>query len=65
MINSDNLGGEIENGVTKEGKIVWQLKNGHASDIKWVKIEWDEHQGPESNLMADTKHESVTLQLNS
>jgi hypothetical protein len=63
MLASDHIGGEIEGGVTKEGQVVWRLNNGHASDIKWVRIEWDVHTGPETDFSAPTQKMSVTLNL--
>lgn len=38
MLNSDHIGGESKGGVTKEGDVVWKLKNHNSSDIKWVRM---------------------------
>ncbi|MEC0089835.1 hypothetical protein [Paenibacillus macquariensis] len=40
MLASSNLGGEIYEGVIKEGDVIWYLDRGHAEDIKWVKLKW-------------------------
>lgn len=63
MFASDHIGGEIEGGVMKEGNIIWDLKRGHASDIKWVKIEWGVHAGKEEDFNQQTKHFEVKLNL--
>lgn len=63
MIGTDQLGGEIDEGVTREGNVVWYLKRGHALDIKWIKLKWDIHKGPENNLDAPTKTYEIKLQL--
>ena len=38
---SDNIGGDIHEGVIKEGDVIWYLERGHAEDIEWVKVEFD------------------------
>jgi hypothetical protein len=63
LMGTDNIGGEIEGGVTKEGNIVWLLQRGHAADIKWVRVEWDVHLGTEDQISASPQHMSVTLKL--
>lgn len=40
LMQSDDLGGEIYEGVTKEGNVNFFLKNGHAEDIKWITLKW-------------------------
>lgn len=47
---SDNLGGEIYEGVVKEGDVVFFLKNGHAEDIKWITLKWLAHKGGDSEI---------------
>ena len=64
MLISDHLGGEIDEGVTKEGNIIWYLKNtGTAKDITWVKLSWNAHKGAEDNLDNPTKKYEVKLEL--
>lgn len=62
MNGTDHIGGEIDEGVTKEGNIVWKLKKGHATDIQWVKLTWDTHPGGEDKLDSRKKYE-IKIQL--
>lgn len=63
MFLSDHLGGEIDEGVIKEGNVIWQLKRGHAEDISWVKIEWGAHVGGDTEFDKPRKEFSVKLDL--
>lgn len=37
---SDNLGGEIHEGVVKEGDLIFYLERGEATAVEWVKLIW-------------------------
>jgi len=64
LIATDDLGGEIDEGVKREGDVIWYLQNkGTAKDIKWIKLKWDIHQGGEEDLEAPTKEYEVKLEL--
>lgn len=63
MLATDHLGGEIDLGVTKEGNIIWYLQRGHAADIKWIKLKFSGHVGPESQLDGQTKDFEFTINL--
>lgn len=52
---SDDLGGEIYEGVTKEGNVDFILKNGHAEDIKWITLKWLTHKGGDSDITQDNQ----------
>ncbi|MGM0852565.1 MAG: lipoprotein [Bacillota bacterium] len=60
---SDNIGGEIDKGVIKEGNIIWYLERGHAEDIEWIKMEFSGHQGAEDDFEAEMKEYEIELQL--
>jgi hypothetical protein len=38
MWESDDIGGEINEGVIKEGDIFFYLERGHAEEINWIKL---------------------------
>ncbi|PGK52045.1 hypothetical protein CN918_30100 [Priestia megaterium] len=60
---SDSIGGEINEGVIKEGQIIWFLKRGHAEDVKWVKIKWDsDYTDPSGNYDLD-KYQTHEVKL--
>ncbi|GIO33281.1 hypothetical protein J2TS6_44220 [Paenibacillus albilobatus] len=63
MFLSDHLGGEIEEGVIKEGNVIWYLERGHASDIKWVKIKWYVTEGDGMSMDGKRKEYAVKLEL--
>jgi hypothetical protein len=60
---TNDLGGEIEKGATKEGNVVWDLKKGSSKEIKWIKLEWDVHKGYEDDVNEAVKTYSVTIDL--
>ncbi|OMF09541.1 hypothetical protein BK129_01410 [Paenibacillus amylolyticus] len=60
---SDDLGGEIEEGVIKEGNVIWFLERGHASDVKWVKVKWYVTEGDGFSMDAKREEYSVKLEL--
>ncbi|MGR3764069.1 hypothetical protein [Rossellomorea sp. NS-SX7] len=60
---SDNIGGEIDKGVIKEGNIIWYLERGHAGDIEWIKLEFSGHQGPEDDFESEMKEYEIELKL--
>lgn len=47
MLQSAHLGGEIYEGVIKEGDVIWYLDRGHAEDIKWIRLKWNTQKGEE------------------
>ncbi|MET3943180.1 uncharacterized lipoprotein YehR (DUF1307 family) [Paenibacillus sp. PvP094] len=63
MMVSDHLGGEIEEGVIKEGNVIWFLDRGHAADVKWVKIKWYVTEGDGFSMDAKRQEYSVKLEL--
>jgi len=63
MFGSDQLGGEYDEGVKKEGDVIWYLKKGNAKDIKWIKLKWSIHKGGEDELDAPTHDYEVKLEL--
>ncbi|ODB61380.1 hypothetical protein [Paenibacillus polymyxa] len=63
MVTSDHIGGEIEEGVIKDGNIIWFLKRGHAADIKWIKMKWYVIEGNGMEATQDKKEYSVKLEL--
>ncbi|TQS01392.1 hypothetical protein [Paenibacillus ottowii] len=63
MVTSDHIGGEIEEGVIKDGNIIWFLKRGHAADIKWIKMKWYVIEGNGMEPTQDKKEYSVKLEL--
>ena len=47
---SDNLGGEIHEGVIKEGNIIFYLERGKAEEIDWIKLTWsNSYEDPDGN----------------
>lgn len=60
---SDDLGGEIDKGVIKEGDIVWYLDRGEAESIEWIKMKWDAYKGKETDIGEDRKEYEVELNL--
>ncbi|WLR41656.1 hypothetical protein LC087_12345 [Bacillus carboniphilus] len=42
---TDDVGGEIDKGVIKEGNVIWNLQRGEADKIEWVKINFDAQTG--------------------
>lgn len=60
---SDSLGGEIHEGVIKEGNVIWYLERGEAAEIEWIKLEWtSEDTGIEDFELAYKTH-TVELEL--
>lgn len=60
---SDSLGGDIHEGVIKEGNVIWYLERGEASTIEWIKLEWtSEDTGIEDFEIAYKTH-TVELKL--
>lgn len=60
---SDNIGGEIDKGVTKEGSIVWYLERGQIENITWIKLEWNSRVGPDDDYLAERKDYEIELKL--
>jgi len=63
MFISDNIGGEIDKGVIKEGNVIWYLERGNAESIEWIKLSFSGRQGPEDDFEAEIKEYEVELQL--
>lgn len=63
MFTSDSLGGEIDEGVIKEGDVIFYLNRGHAEDIKWVKLSWMATTGGEADFDSEHKDFEVKLEL--
>ena len=38
---SDDVGGDIHEGVIKEGNVIWYLERGQAEAVEWIKLEWN------------------------
>ena len=54
MWQSDDLGGEIHEGVIKEGNIFFYLERGEAESIEWVKLTWNNsYSDPDGNYEND------------
>lgn len=41
LLFSDDIGGDIHEGVIKEGDVIFYLDRGEVVDITWIKLEWD------------------------
>lgn len=65
MLLSDDVGGEIHEGVIKDGGIYFYLDRGSALEIEWVKMNWDSSfEDPDGNYDNDIyKEHSVKLEL--
>lgn len=54
MWNSDDIGGEIHEGVIKEGDIFFYLERGHAEEINWIKLTFSgDYTDPSGNYEND------------
>ncbi|GIN60112.1 hypothetical protein J27TS8_01050 [Robertmurraya siralis] len=63
MIYSDHLGGEIHEGVIKEGDIIFYLDRGEAESIEWIKLTWSsDYSDPDGNYEND-KYEETEVKL--
>lgn len=63
MFVSDNIGGEIDKGVIKEGNIIWYLERGEAEKIEWIKMSWYAVEGAEMDSDGERKEYEVELKL--
>ena len=65
MFLSDDLGGEIHEGVIKEGNIIFYLERGKAEEIDWIKLTWNSYyEDPDGNYDNDLNHDQeVKLDL--
>lgn len=64
MFISDHIGGEIDEGVKKEGNLIWELKNkGTAKDITWIKLKWSTREGGEDKFDSEPKKYEIKLDL--
>ncbi|MEK5036345.1 hypothetical protein MKY96_33485 [Paenibacillus sp. FSL R7-0302] len=55
MHQSEIIGGEIYEGVTKKGGVIFFLKEGHVEDIKWITLKWLTHKGGSSDITRDNQ----------
>lgn len=58
---SDDLGGDIHEGVIKEGNVIWYLERGEAEAIEWIKLEWSSENPEDENF--DTAHHTHSVKL--
>ncbi|WP_341348580.1 hypothetical protein [Paenibacillus sp. FSL H3-0469] len=63
MFLSEHIGGDIDEGVIKEGDVIWYLKRGHAADIKWIKLKWRAMEGDGMGTDDEIKEYEVKIQL--
>ncbi|MBZ9536901.1 hypothetical protein KGR20_22340 [Cytobacillus oceanisediminis] len=65
MFISDHLGGEIHEGVIKEGNIIFYLERGNAESIEWIKLTWsNSYEDPDGDYEKDLyKDTEVKLEL--
>lgn len=65
MTYSDNLGGEIYEGVIKEGNLIFYLERGNAESIKWIKLTWsNNYEDPNGDYDKDLYNDTeVKLEL--
>lgn len=65
MMVSDAVGGEIHEGVIKEGNLIFYLDRGEADKIDWVKLTWsNDYTDPDGNYDNDKYHDQeVKLDL--
>lgn len=62
--NSDDIGGEIMGGVTKEGIITYEIEKPiNVSDVKEIRIKWSAHKESETYEAEDYKEYDVRLDL--
>lgn len=63
IIYSDHLGGEIHEGVIKEGDIIFYLDRGEAKSIEWIKLTWNsDYSDPDGNYEND-KYEETEVKI--
>lgn len=62
---SDDLGGDIHEGVIKEGNVIFYLERGNAEAIEWIKLTWsNSYSDPDGNYENDQyQDQEVKLQL--
>jgi hypothetical protein len=62
---SDNLGGEVHEGVVKEGDLIFYLERGEAESVEWVKLVWSSsYSDPDGKYENDLYHDQeVKLEL--
>jgi len=58
---TDELGGEIQPGATKEGNVVYLLQPGQSTDLTWLQLDWWAKVGLAGDL--GTKRENFTAKL--
>lgn len=63
MFVSDNIGGEIDKGVIKEGDVIWYLQRGNAEKIEWIKLKWNARVGAEDTFDGERKEYEIELKL--
>lgn len=60
---SNSIGGDIHEGVIKEGNVIWYLERGQAEAIEWIKLEWTSENPEDDNFDTAYKTHSVKLEL--
>lgn len=65
MMVSEDLGGDIHEGVIKQGDVIFYLDRGAASEIEWVKLNWSSnYSDPEGDYDNDLYQDhSVKIEL--
>lgn len=65
MWESDDVGGEIHEGVKKEGMVVWVLEKSKAEQLEWIKLTWNSsYEDPDGNYDLDKYGEnSVKIEI--
>lgn len=63
MLVSDHIGGDIHEGVIKEGSVIWYLERGEAEAIEWIKLEWTSENTSDENFNTAYHTHTVTLDL--
>lgn len=65
MWESGDVGGDIHEGVIKDGDVFFYLERGAASEIEWIKLEWSSsYSDPDGNYENDIYHDhSVKIEL--
>lgn len=58
---SDDIGGDIHEGVIKEGNVIWYLERGQAEAIEWIKLEWTAQNPEDDNF--DTAYHTYSVKL--
>lgn len=60
---SEDIGGEIDKGVIKEGNVIFYLERGEADKIEWVKLSWTGNTGGDTDADVEYKEWETEMQL--